>query len=157
MKKKNDTGLVARRTLGTGWAVRQGPDPDDEWLSMWDDGTPDWSDRQRRSITTSRDQALEWLEESRIDWADARIVKIKYFRAVRQVEDQDEILVRLTKAQLKPDRMMGCECGHNENNHFDYSECPCAHCNCKSYTPKLITPPQLTIRVRDLSLLGAKK
>lgn len=33
--------------------------------------------------------------------------------------------------------LVRCSCGHPENNHFDFDACPCAHCACKQYDPKV--------------------
>lgn len=41
----------------------------------------------------------------------------------------------LTLEEAERYGLIGCACGHPQNNHFDFSktETPCAHCKCKSF------------------------
>lgn len=40
----------------------------------------------------------------------------------------------MTKEQAMALGLLTCTCGHPENNHFEGSNRPCAHCDCKKYT-----------------------
>jgi hypothetical protein len=44
-----------------------------------------------------------------------------------------KIRLEMTREQALEHGLLTCECTHPENNHFDFDERPCAHCDCKSY------------------------
>ena len=52
-----------------------------------------------------------------------------------------KIVVTLSPYQAEALGILKCKCGHPPNNHFDFDERPCAHCDCKGYEGKIVLPP----------------
>lgn len=46
---------------------------------------------------------------------------------------KNDVVLRMTRVQALQQGLLICECGHPENNHFDWDTNPCAHCYCKEY------------------------
>jgi hypothetical protein len=50
------------------------------------------------------------------------------------------IKLEVTQFQAEKLGIVRCRCGHPPNNHFDWDEKPCAHCECKCYVQVIILP-----------------
>jgi hypothetical protein len=45
----------------------------------------------------------------------------------------DKIKIEMTRADALRLGLLTCRCGHPDNNHFDWKDRSCAHCNCERY------------------------
>jgi len=51
----------------------------------------------------------------------------------RKLSTSVTVTIQMTRKQALEQGLLTCDCGHPENNHFDWDLNPCAHCHCKSY------------------------
>lgn len=51
----------------------------------------------------------------------------------RLLSPETRVFIEMTRETALENGLLTCECGHPENNHFEWDANPCAHCECKAY------------------------